>query len=672
VVVVRWIALLLSAGIATLAFAGQAWGEMLVVTNTTDANAAPAIGACFSGFDCSLREAMTDANSNTETPGADTILLPPGTYTLTNNALPEIPGDVTVEGTSGASATTITGAVTNAPVVNQKGGVFSVNGASAKLTLRGVTLRDNKLTGTASVGGGAIAAGGGATLVLERAVVRNNRSEATSTNSATGGIAGDGGSLTLTDSAVEDNVFAGTGSPDAAGGISFADAGLVVSRSSISRNHVVDPTTGSNSSAVGGLELNVGTSLSIADSTVSENSVSAGGATSFRTGGLDTNNVGDVTLTNVTVTDNVAGAGGGTVVGQISLFGTGTRVVRNTIVAGGAPVNCHTAGLAISSSGGNLEDANTCHFTGADLIDTDPQLAALGNNGGLGLTSTPLISSPAFGLARPEFCSANDQRGVARPQGGACDSGGVESATPPVNTALPSITGTAASGQTLTCDPGAFTQDPTFAFQWLSAGASISGATATEFTVTDAQLGSAVQCQVTATNIAAQTVATSTAVVPPKPPVVSPPVSTARPSFTGKLRTGKTLTCAPGTFSGVTTIAFAWLRDGAAIAGANTATYKLTKNDARKAIQCSVTATGPGGSAVAESAPGQSADACIVPKLVGKALAAASKALRRANCALGETKERRSTEEPGTVLSSSPARGENRPAGKKVALTLAE
>ena len=263
-------------------------------------------------------------------------------------------------------------------------------------------------------------------------------------------------------------------------------------------------------------------------------------------------------------------------------------------------------------------------------------------------------------------------RGSARPQGGACDSGAVESATPPVNTTLPSISGTAASGQTLTCDPGAFTQDPSLAFQWLSDGAAIAGATASTFTLTDAQLDTAVQCRVTATNIAAQTVATSPAVVPPRPIGVSPPVNTARPTVAGTSRTGQTLTCAPGTFTGASSFAFAWLRNGAAIAGANAATYTLTQADAGKAIQCSVTATGAGGSVVADSAPGVAADACIVPKLVGKKLTKARKALEGANCALGKTKKRKSSKKPGTVLSTSPAEGENLPAGTKVALTLAK
>ncbi|MDX6697372.1 MAG: hypothetical protein QOE65_769 [Solirubrobacteraceae bacterium] len=662
---------LVMVGGLTVGLAGPSRAATLVVTKTTDADAAPVSGSCLSGVDCSLREAVTDANDDFLRPGADTVQLPPGTYTLTNNALPQIPGDVTIEGTNGATVTTITGAVTNAPVVNQAGGALSVNGASAKLMIRGVTISGNKLTGTANVGGGAIASGTSATVVIERAVLRNNRSETASSNAGAGAIAGDSGSVTITDSAVEGNVFAGTGSVAAAGGVSVSNAssvGLVVSRSSISRNRV-DPASGTNSSAVGGLELNAGTALTVTDSTVSANIVSA--PNGLRTGGIDTNSVPDTTLTNVTVTDNVAGAGSGFVANGISFFGAATtRVIRNSIVAGGAPLNCASMVAAITSSGGNLEDANTCNFSGpGDLINTDPQLGALRDNGGLGLSQMPLFSSPVFGLARPGFCSASDQRGVPRPQGGACDSGGVESATPPVNTTPPSIGGTPAAGQPLTCNPGAFTQAPSLAFQWLSDGAAIPGATGSTFTVTGAQLDTAIQCRVTATNIAGTSVATSAALVPPKPP--APPVNTVRPSFTGLLRTGQKLTCRPGTFVGATSSAVSWLRNGSPIGRASAAAYTLTAVDVGQAVQCRVTATGPGGSVVAESAPKVPAKACIVPTLVGKTLAAARKALTRANCALGRTRTRRSSRKPGTVLASSPAKGRNLPARAKVALTLA-
>ena len=336
----RGIATILAiAGVLLMTLGGPAQAATLVVSQTADTPAAEPSGLCFSGISCSLREAVIDANDPALRPGADTIQLPPGTYTLTNNALPEIPGDVTIEGTGGAAVTTITGAVTNAPGMNHAGGAFLVNGASAKLTIRGVTISGNKLTGSAFVGGGAIGGDNGATIVIDRAVLRNNRSEAASGGEGAGALAGDGGPVTISDSAVEDNVFAGTTSSAGAGGVSVGNpsgVGVVVSRSSISRNRV-DPPTGTNAAGTGGLEVVDSPTLSVTDSTVSGNTVSTEGVTDFRIGGIDTTRVTATTLTNVTVADNVAGTGSGFVANNISYFGpTTTRVVRNSIVAGGA------------------------------------------------------------------------------------------------------------------------------------------------------------------------------------------------------------------------------------------------------------------------------------------------------------------------------------------------
>jgi hypothetical protein len=547
-----------------------------------------------------------------------------------------------------------------------------------------VTISGNVLTGTVPVGAGAIGGGGGATIVIERSVVRDNSSTAASSSEGAGAIASDGSSVTISDSAVEDNLFAGTNSSAAAGAVSIANApggALVVARSSISRNSV-DPVAGTNSSAVGGLEVNLGGSMTVTDSTVSRNTVSFDGASGFRTGGIDTSSVPSTTLTNVTMTDNFAATGTGFLAHSISWFGGATtRIVRNSILGGYAP-HCFITGPPITSSGGNLEDANTCGFNGpGDLVNTDADLGPLRNNGGLGRTQLPLPSSPVFGLARPAFCSVTDQRGVARPQGGACDSGAAESATPPVNTTPPSVSGTAASGQTLTCDPGTFTQAPTLALQWLSDGAAISGATGSTFTVTDAQLDTAVQCRVTATNVGGTTAATSAAVVPPRPAAVAlppppsppaPPANTVRPSFDGTLRTGQQLTCSSGTFTDASSFTFAWLRNGTPIAGATDATYTLTATDAGRALQCRVTAAGPGGSAVAESAPAVPGKACIVPTLVGQPLATARRRLTSANCAVGKTTKKKSKKKPGVVLASSRAKGTNLPAGTKVALTIAK
>ena len=62
---------------------------------------------------------------------------------------------------------------------------------------------------------------------------------------------------------------------------------------------------------------------------------------------------------------------------------------------------------------------------------------------------------------------------------------------------------------------------------------------------------------------------------------------------------------------------------------------------------------------------------CVVPKLKGKSLAAAKKALKTAHCAVGHvTRHRSSIVSKGRVISSSPKAGSRHKAGTKIALTV--
>ena len=185
-----------------------------------------------------------------------------------------------VEGTGGASVTTITGADTTSA---QPAGGFIAQTAG-KLTIRGLTISGNRVAGTAATTGGAIAVDGGE-FVMERSVLRGNRNDVVpATNGAGGGAIGSNtGVLSITDSAIEDNVYAG-GSPGAilgAGGVMAANAlgaGTTIIRSLVSRNRV-DPASGTTVSVTGGVYASDGTALTIIDSTVSRNSAAASSST---------------------------------------------------------------------------------------------------------------------------------------------------------------------------------------------------------------------------------------------------------------------------------------------------------------------------------------------------------------------------------------------------------
>lgn len=84
---------------------------------------------------------------------------------------------------------------------------------------------------------------------------------------------------------------------------------------------------------------------------------------------------------------------------------------------------------------------------------------------------------------------------------------------------------------------------------------------------------------------------------------IAAPRNTAPPAITGTPRAGATLTCDPGTWTGSTGLAYRWLKSGAEIPGATDPTYAVRAEDAYYELTCEVTATGPGGTTAATSAP---------------------------------------------------------------------
>ena len=73
---------------------------------------------------------------------------------------------------------------------------------------------------------------------------------------------------------------------------------------------------------------------------------------------------------------------------------------------------------------------------------------------------------------------------------------------PPVLTVAPAITGTAETGENLTCSTGTFSGDATitYTYKWFAGGTTIAGETANVLTLTTAQLTFIVTCRVEATN----------------------------------------------------------------------------------------------------------------------------------------------------------------------------
>ncbi len=187
----------------------------------------------------------------------------------------------------------------------------------------------------------------------------------------------------------------------------------------------------------------------------------------------------------------------------------------------------------------------------------------------------------------------------------------------PVNTAPPTITGTAQVGQTLTAGNGTWSNTPTtFAYQWLrcNAGgnscANVSNGTQKTYTLVGADSGRTMRVRVTATNADGSASAQSdqTAVVAPATSSAAPK-NTAAPTISGTAKVGEELTANEGTWSGNPTgYAYQWQRCDADIAactpvvGASGKTYGVRLADLGYRLRVGVTARNAKGTATANSA----------------------------------------------------------------------
>ncbi|MCF2146426.1 FG-GAP-like repeat-containing protein [Desmonostoc muscorum LEGE 12446] len=331
----------------------------------------------------SLRQAILNANAN---PGADTITFAgsiftdatPDIITLTSGEL-LITDDVTILGT-GANQLTVSG--------NNASRVFNISNTGTDATIDALTIANGN-----SLSGAGIRINSGASLILTNSTISNN-------SGPSGGFGGGG----------------------------IANIGGTV--------NVINSTISGNTGAAGGGIASNGT-LTLTNSTISGNTANVFG------GGIAV--VGAVTVISSTITNNTAdsdndGNGDG---GGFASFG-GTITAQNTIIAGNFDTGNEAPDVLGDITGdannliGTLAGASGTIGTGSDIVNPNPGLAALADNGGPTQTHAIVAGSAAINAGNNALVPGGvttDQRGTTRIIGGTVDIGAYESPfIPPVAT----------------------------------------------------------------------------------------------------------------------------------------------------------------------------------------------------------------------------------------------
>jgi hypothetical protein len=158
---------------------------------------------------------------------------------------------------------------------------------------------------------------------------------------------------------------------------------------------------------------------------------------------------------------------------------------------------------------------------------------------------------------------------------------------PPL-TGTVSISGSAYVGQTLTAVTTSLGGSGTITYQWKRAGVDIAGANINTFSLTEADVGSAITITVTRADNSGSVSATTA--------TVTRSALSGSVSITGTPIAGQTLTAVTASLGGSGAISYQWKKGGADIIGANGSTYVLQITDAGSTITVTVTRADNSGS----------------------------------------------------------------------------
>jgi nitrous oxidase accessory protein NosD len=368
--------------------------------------ATPGLAATQVSVDCgagaNLQAAINAAKAGTILAISGTC---PGTFVVAKKLVLKGVSDAVLDGQGAGTTLTVSAGTVSVKNLIVTGGL-NEDGAggiqnSGSLTLVRVTVQRNEGDG----GGGGVRNQG--TLLIQRSIITRNDGP------DEGGGVWNSGTATIEKSTISGN----------AGGVSNgASATLTLTNSTVSGNR--------ESSVYGAGVLNDGTAV-IMHSTIANNaSTNAGG------GGIG--NSGTLTVVESTISGNLADEMGGGIVNDGTVTLTATILAGNVADNGDEPQDCAGLASGFISNGYNLFGTACAAAQPTDQGGTfdqplDPMLKVLGSFAGPTQTMVPRPGSPAVnaipvgapgGLCPPS--GTTDQRGIPRPQAGACDIGSVE------------------------------------------------------------------------------------------------------------------------------------------------------------------------------------------------------------------------------------------------------
>ena len=293
--------------------------------------------------------------------------------------------------------------------------------------------------------------------------------------------------------------------------------------------------------------------------------------------------------------------------------------------SGSVPVNTALPTVSGTAQVGQTLSGTVGSWTGASSYSQQWQRCSgatcnpIGN--ATGLTYVPVTADVGFTLRLQ--VTASNTTGPSLPANSAATAAVIAATgTVPLNTALPTVTGTAQVGQTLTGTVGSWTGASSYSQQWQRCtGATcnpIGNATASPIVPVAADVGFTLRLQVTASNTAGPSLpANSAATAAVIAATGTVPVNTGLPTVTGTAQVGQTLTGTVGSWTGATSYSQQWQRCSGATCNpiSNATASPMCRSRPTSASPCG--SRSPPATPPAPSLPANSAQTAVVAAAAG-------------------------------------------------------